>query len=143
ALPVLGGAVHALDGAGAPFLDVTAPTMPSTSHSSTPYDVGQDRQADGPVHHEAEHHQRNPGQLAEVVYAGDDLIHRGTSPGSKSQCECLLHLHRWLTNAAASRGGSKSVIGETRDYGAGIRGQGLGRATGDELGLQDIRERSP
>src|SRR6185503_5301823 len=79
-LPVLRHAVHPLDGALAPLLNVgpsAAPSaaVPSASHRSTPhphpsapYDVGQDRQTDGPVNNEAEHHQHDPGRLAEVVY---------------------------------------------------------------------------
>src|SRR5262249_23631687 len=81
ALPARGRAVPPLGGPLAPSFDVTAGPMPSTSHPSTPYDVGQDRQPDRPKHDEANHHEGDPSRPAEVIYACHDIRHGGFTSG--------------------------------------------------------------
>src|SRR5262245_43008198 len=77
ALPTRGRAVHPLRRPFAPPIDVTAGPMPSASHPSTPYDVGQDRQSDRPKQDEADHHEGDPCRPAEVIYACHDIRHGG------------------------------------------------------------------
>src|ERR1700751_4378401 len=47
-------------------------SMP-TSHALAPYQVGQDRQTNRPVHKEAENHQRNPGWPADLIQCRRDV----------------------------------------------------------------------
>src|SRR5262245_2096434 len=49
--------------------------MSSASHPSTPYEIGQDCQPDGPEHDKADHHQGDPSRPSEVVYSRYDVSH--------------------------------------------------------------------
>src|SRR5262245_40668359 len=79
-LPALALALPPLGGALAPLLHV----MSSASHPSAPYEIGQDRQPDGPEHDEADHHQGDPCRPSEVVYSRYNVSH------------CRLHLSGFI-----------------------------------------------
>ena len=53
----------------APIAPAVRATLTPASHASTPYQIGQEGQAQGPVDDEAEDHQGDPGRLAVVVHS--------------------------------------------------------------------------
>src|SRR5262245_9836004 len=114
ALPARGRAVHPLGGPLAPSFDVTAGPMPSTSHPSTPYDVGQDRQPDRPKHDEANHHEGDPSRPAEVIYACHDIRHGGFTSGVHAHVNVY---NIYMANGSRFVKGAERVI-MPRDLGA-------------------------
>src|SRR6266849_7349893 len=70
AAPAFGGALHPFHPLLHPFhatLPAVSAAMCPACHSSTPYQIAENHEAERPEHDEAHHHQPDPGWLADVV----------------------------------------------------------------------------